>query len=243
MATESELLDIKQAAALLNVSEASLRRWTNSGRLASSRVGGRRERRFRRDDLLAFLEAPPARGSAPAAAHGARTRAPGHICGVYTSDKARTRHATRFLVDGLRESSHCFLAAAPDVTRRIIAEIARDVPAVRAEIKKERLILLEYKSVVSAQLAMIAMEFEKALQRGAHTVRMVGDVSGGKLAKQRTLDELLAYEAELDRFSRRHANVAILCLYDARSLTGVELVRTFQAHGDTFSIAVEQLVG
>src|SRR5207245_1260423 len=51
-----QLLNIKQAAELLNVSEISLRRWTNEGRLACRRVGGRRERRFRRQDLLDFLE-------------------------------------------------------------------------------------------------------------------------------------------------------------------------------------------
>jgi len=49
IADPNELLDIGQAAAFLNVSEASLRRWTNSGRLVCLRVGQRRERRFRRD--------------------------------------------------------------------------------------------------------------------------------------------------------------------------------------------------
>ena len=49
------LLDIEQAARFLNVSETSLRRWTNDGRLACLRVGRRRERRFRKADLLAFL--------------------------------------------------------------------------------------------------------------------------------------------------------------------------------------------
>src|SRR5437899_1730190 len=48
MTPDPELLDIRQAAALLHVSAASLRRWTNAGLLASFRVGGRRERRFRR---------------------------------------------------------------------------------------------------------------------------------------------------------------------------------------------------
>src|SRR5258708_6028007 len=62
MTDKPELLDIRQAAALLQVSAASLRRWTNAGLLASFRVGGRRERRFRRADLLAFLESHPAAG-------------------------------------------------------------------------------------------------------------------------------------------------------------------------------------
>lgn len=70
---ESELLDIKAAAELLRVSETSLRRWTNDGRLGCLRVGLKRERRFRRTDLLAFLEDNPARPRAelsPHAAHG-----------------------------------------------------------------------------------------------------------------------------------------------------------------------------
>ena len=51
-----ELLDIGEAADFLNVSEASLRRWTNDGLLPCLRIGRRRERRFRRADLLAFME-------------------------------------------------------------------------------------------------------------------------------------------------------------------------------------------
>ena len=243
MAKESELLDIKQAASLLQVSEASLRRWTNAGRLASFRVGGRRERRFRRDDLLAFLESPPARGSAAAPARAARSHGPGHICGVYTSDQARSRQVTRFIADGLRESSHCFLGAAPDAIRRILAALGRCVPTLKGDLKAERLVVLQYQKSVPAQLAMMTSHFEAALQRGARAVRMAGDVSGSVLARHSTFDELVAYETELDRFSRRNASVSILCLYDARTLTGVELAQTFQAHGDTFSIAVEQLVG
>jgi excisionase family DNA binding protein len=55
------LLDISEAARFLRVSETSLRRWTNAGHLGCLRVGRRRERRFRRADLLAFLEHHPAR--------------------------------------------------------------------------------------------------------------------------------------------------------------------------------------
>ena len=36
------LLDIKDAAEFLNVSEMTIRRWTNSGKLKCYRVGGKR---------------------------------------------------------------------------------------------------------------------------------------------------------------------------------------------------------
>ena len=80
MDRDDDLLDIKAAASLLNVSETSLRRWTNAGLLHAYRVGGRRERRFRRSDLLAFLQRGS--GDQSSAALG------GHVCGFYSSPTA-----------------------------------------------------------------------------------------------------------------------------------------------------------
>jgi excisionase family DNA binding protein len=55
MPEEQRFLTIAEAAEFLHVSQTSLRRWTNSGKLRSFRVGGRHERRFLMDDLLAFM--------------------------------------------------------------------------------------------------------------------------------------------------------------------------------------------
>src|SRR2546427_4331212 len=92
MTQQSELLDIAQAAAFLHVSQMSLRRWTNSGRLPCFRVGGRRERRFRRADLLAFLE----RSGEPIRA----PQGPGHLCGLYTSMAGRGGGGAGLLAGG-----------------------------------------------------------------------------------------------------------------------------------------------
>src|SRR5712671_6988625 len=113
MAAEPELLDIAQAAALLQVSEASLRRWTNAGRLPCLRIGGRRERRVRRAHLIAFMESHPS--AAPA----------GHVCGLYTSDTGRTRQAAGLLAQGLEAGSVCFFAARPDVREHVFTLLAR----------------------------------------------------------------------------------------------------------------------
>src|SRR5947209_15756639 len=55
MQEKQRFLTISDAAQFLHVSEVSLRRWTNSGKLRCFRVGGRNERRFLMDDLLAFM--------------------------------------------------------------------------------------------------------------------------------------------------------------------------------------------
>src|SRR5436853_2495992 len=55
MPEKQRFLTITEASEFLQVSETSLRRWTNSGKLRCFRVGGRSERRFLIDDLLAFM--------------------------------------------------------------------------------------------------------------------------------------------------------------------------------------------
>ena len=58
------LLTTREAATFLKVSEASIRRWTDSGLLPARRVGRRRARRLREEDLRTFMEAGPGQGTA-----------------------------------------------------------------------------------------------------------------------------------------------------------------------------------
>jgi excisionase family DNA binding protein len=52
---EPELMTAEELAGYLRVSVATVRRWTNSGKLACYRIGGNRERRFSREQIDAFL--------------------------------------------------------------------------------------------------------------------------------------------------------------------------------------------
>src|SRR5687768_18309045 len=106
MTDSEQLLDIEQAARFLNVSETSLRRWTNAGRLACLRVGRRRERRFRTADLLSFMESQPAVPDAPdpppgtMLVDGVAVRHRTHLCGLYDTDAGRIRQAAEIVVGG-----------------------------------------------------------------------------------------------------------------------------------------------
>ena len=51
------LLTITEAAAYLNVSKVTIRRWTNDGVLNCVRIGARGERRFKQADLVEFTSA------------------------------------------------------------------------------------------------------------------------------------------------------------------------------------------
>lgn len=50
------LLTIKQAAQILNLSPWTLRQWDNKGKLAAVRVGSRKDRRYKKEDILKVLE-------------------------------------------------------------------------------------------------------------------------------------------------------------------------------------------
>ena len=52
----THLLTITEAAAYLNVSKATIRRWTNDGSLPCARIGVRAERRFKQADLDTMVQ-------------------------------------------------------------------------------------------------------------------------------------------------------------------------------------------
>lgn len=51
-----EYLTLKEVTSLLKVHENTLRNWDNNGTLKAVRIGGRKIRRWKKDDVLKFLE-------------------------------------------------------------------------------------------------------------------------------------------------------------------------------------------
>jgi len=56
MNDKPKLLRIKEAAELLGVNPETLRRWDNQGRLQAVRMGKRKDRRYKLEDLQRFIE-------------------------------------------------------------------------------------------------------------------------------------------------------------------------------------------
>ena len=50
------MLTVRQVADFLHVSICTVRRWSNKGMLKFYRVGSRGDRRYRREDVLRFLD-------------------------------------------------------------------------------------------------------------------------------------------------------------------------------------------
>lgn len=252
MSGADELLNIEQAAEFLNVSETSLRRWTNAGRLACLRVGRRRERRFRRADLLAFMEDQPAGSQADAAAFIPPHPAPmvidgvayalgAHLCGLFASEAGRTKQAVGFLEDGLRPGTVCFYISTPKSRRDVLTHLEKSRPSLRADMVAGRLVLAEYIPSPAGQLEYWDTRMRAALGAGAHSFRVVGDLRGfGSDGSDEGLSE---YEAGYEELIAKRFPVVTLCQYDVRHFPGVAILNTLRLHRDNFRYPADRFLG
>jgi transcriptional repressor of dcmA and dcmR len=225
------LLDIEEAARFLHVSETSLRRWTNDGRLACHRIGLRRERRFRKADLLAFLESEPAGRS-----HAGGT----HLCGLYSSDDGQVRQALAFLSGGFPPGTATFLLGDEASRARILAALEQAHPTLARDMAEGRLVASGYASSVEEQLRWWASSLDAALRRGATRLRAIGDAGGFAQAASR--EELAHYESTWDaHFAHRYPLVA-MCQYDVRQFSGLAVLDVLKAHPDCFGHRPEPIL-
>jgi excisionase family DNA binding protein len=241
MSAPDELLDIAQAAAFLNVSETSLRRWTNAGLLPHLRVGGRRERRFRHADLVAFLEhhsgelhpTPAPHGSAKAqlVIDGWTLTLGTHLCGLYSTDLGRLRLAARFLIGGLRPETACLLVGPKRIRDAITARLAEAQSDLKEHVRRGRLSYADHAKTPAVQLERFDALVRGAVGSGAGSVRIVADATDfvGKLDTGHA-----EFEAALDRFIARQFPVVILCLHDVRRLSGERVLDALKTHPDNF---------
>jgi excisionase family DNA binding protein len=251
MSEAQELLTIEQAASFLKVSEASLRRWTNSGQLACLRVGRRRERRFRRADLLAFMEEQPAGGvtrqgdhKASATGHtsiaGLEVAHGTHLCGFYGSDAGRGKLAAAFLADGLGPGNVCYLVTEPGTRKAILDRLRRARPSLREDVDAGRLVVSEYAESARAQWEYFEKQLLGATRAGAHSLRVVGDLRG--LSKKLSPRALIEYEAGYEERIARRFPVVTLCQYDVRVFSGRGVIDALGCHADALRYPVDRLL-
>ncbi len=246
---DERLLNIKEAARLLNVSEISLRRWTDRGQLPCVRVGAKRERRFRERDLLAFLEAQPAGRPTPRRGvadgqifiEGLTVDSGSHLCALYETDLGRIKLAVPFLTDGLRAGDSCVLVADPDIGDTILTELRKHRPDVDRDVRERRLIRSEGQRTSEALYDFLESTFLALTHAGVRRIRVVGDMAAS-LALGMTLEDLLAFEARYDQFLADRFPVVSLCQNDARRFPGVGILGALKCHRDTFQFPLARFL-
>ena len=235
------LLNTREAAHFLRVSEASIRRWSDSGLLPAQRVGRRRERRFAQSDLVKFL-GKPSGDSQPAVTEtstvnvgGASVPLRAHLAPIYSTDLGGLRLSVPFLADGLRAGQPCFLNATGPVVERYATALAQDHGIDIAAAADNGQLVLRDGPGSNAADAIENWErlFGKALSTRSTVLRVVGEMACVR-PMFASDTHLMAYEEAYELMARRFPAVT-LCQYDAREFDGEIMLRVLKSHPDMFA--------
>lgn len=247
------LLNIKQAAKILNASEISLRRWSDSGKLPCLRIGVRRERRFRLTDLLAYLEQDLTQTRATPLAHltnriahidleGISINYGSHLCSLYDTDSGRLKLALPFLLGGLQTGNRCFLIATNEVQAIMIKEL-RDVrPRIDQDIQEGQLVMTDGMSNGTELYSFFEQAFLNANKQGIQGLRVLGDMAW-TLKKGMEISELNDFETRYNQGLGHRFPVVSLCQYDARLFSGTAILGVLKCHDDTFHYPLAHFLG
>jgi excisionase family DNA binding protein len=228
----TDLINTRSAARLLGVSEASVRRWSDAGRLPVQRVGRRGTRRFAEADIQRFKSTQA--GSAPAAPRGQPLETHDHFATFYDSDLGRMRLSLPFLRAGLASGDRCILVAADRLAGAYIAALRAHDDAELRGAPGDGALVIRAGVGSTAREAIGAWQdlWLQALSAGFAGIRVVGEMATyeGFLDVQEMLDYEIAYDSLSKRFP-----VMTLCQYDVRHFDGKTVLAALQAHPDLFT--------
>lgn len=243
-----KLLNTAEAARFLRVSQASVRRWSDSGLLRARRVGRRRERRFSESDLHRFL-GPGAGDRKGIAASPAEVSVGGmpvpvysHLPTFYNTDPARLRLPVPFFRDGLRAGQPCFLEAAGDVLHMYLEALrTEDGIDVDAAIESGAFVVCTLPGgTVASALAFWEQAFSRALADGPTLIRAVGEAASTRHLFESDA-EMMRYEGAFNMIAKRFPSVT-LCQYDVRAFDGATVYEALRAHPDLYSVRMGSLL-
>jgi excisionase family DNA binding protein len=232
------VLTTREAARFLQVSEASIRRWTNQGLLPASRVGRRRARRFTEQDLQRFMgttaDAPTGRAWPEViTVKGMQVALGSHLASLYGTDAGRFGLAVTFLREGILAGQTCLLYADARLRKQYLRALAGEGVDVHAPVSTGLLAFMPVKPVSAKEwIASFERFVSDATRDRPGPIRFLGDTTTG-LANVGSAAELLNLEQQVSLIVKRLPMV-VLCPYDVRAFDGVTLLETLKLHFDTF---------
>ena len=239
------LLTIDEAARYLSVSKTSLRRWTRLGTLPCVRVGARRERRFRREDLDRILNpntpAPIAasRPSDPLAAidEAAERAVPRHVS-LHFHDRDELWQLFRpYVLEHAQRGRPILYVheehSRTDVLTRLRAE-GFDPDRLTADGLLRLLVPSEayLRSGSFAPERMIDFLEAAILDRRAagHETMLISGEMTWYLTGAPGVEGMIEYERRLNELLARYPLVTIVCHYDLHRLSGAVMLGALCSH-------------
>jgi transcriptional repressor of dcmA and dcmR len=220
-----KLLTIKEAASFLHVSEMSLRRWTNAGKLKCYRVGGNKERRFERPDLINFLH-PGQRGTTPLGLGGHKVNNSSHIAQFYQSLDESLTAGINYISQGLRLGEKALIVSTAARLPMLLDGLKNQGFPVESLIRDGSIITDTGRSIPAEQIEFMT----KAVPAASRGFRLLGDMVWA-LGKKWSLSDLTTIEDYTN--SELAKNKLFLCQYDIEQFPASVAMMAFDTHSLT----------
>lgn len=217
------LLNIKEAARVLNVSEMSIRRWTNSGKLNCYRVGGKRERRFRMADLEEFLLYSENNELKPLGIGGQKVPDGSHLTHFYADNSEGLDVAIPYLIEGIERDEASLAVMPPDRGRQLVEEMEHRGHPVESWLESGQLRL---SAGLDSPEGMV--RYLVAFAEGSSKFRVVGDMiwtvrRGWDMAALRVLERAPTRMPPIK-------NGLLLCQYSLEGFRGIDIMMAAECH-------------
>jgi excisionase family DNA binding protein len=225
MADEPKLLTTAEAAEFLKVSEASIRKWSNSGVLKCFRIGGRGERRFFLSDLLDFTEKFEEHEDS------------NHISLYFRNETEQLETVIPYLADSLKNGQRVLYVRDRTEEEKLASCLEEKGIRVR-EHKADGSLCIFHSSEVylkdgyfdsDRMLAFWESALEESRKMGFKRTFCSGEMTWS-LNGLPGVENMMEYERKLNRVTENHPEVTILCQYDMNRLTGSVVIEAISSH-------------
>jgi len=220
------LLNVKEAAAFLNVSEMTIRRWTDAGLLPCYRVGKKRERRFSPQGLHEFLTGgkdATAPSAVPLGFGGLRIPDGSHFTHLYYDARESLDVQVGFVLQGIENDETVLVVATDEKKDALLKILDIRFPPVSHSIRQGNLLF----SQGMRHPADLIDQIEKVSSSARGRFRLIGDMSWA-LKKGWTEGQIRDLE-EMTNRGPRTGNL-FLCQYNLGEFSGRAIMMAVETH-------------
>ena len=216
---KDRLLDIREAAEYLHVSEMTIRRWTNSGALKCFRVGGKRERRFHMADLEDFIKGSSGFNLRPLGFWDLRAQDGAHLTHFYSGKKEALEVSTAYVAEGLKRGERVLAVMPPERSEELRANLKHQ----GSRVERGQLFLSEGKDSPEKMIRYLASVVEEP-----GPFRLVGD-GAWTLRKNWNLEAIKTLEEAGESMDSK-AGRLFLCQYSLEDFSGAHIMMAAELH-------------
>jgi excisionase family DNA binding protein len=221
------LLNVREAAEFLNVSEMTVRRWTNSGLLRCFRIGPKRERRFRLSELEEYLTstAPPQKlSSIPLGFADFKVPDGAHLTHLYLDSREALAVGMAYVLQGIKRDETVLFVAREAETLRLLGALQEQGVDIETLRSSGRLHLSNGMTNPTDQAAQISQV--SSLSGGRF--RLLGDMmwakeKGWPIGAVRKLEDM-------GNARMPSPGKLILCQYSLEGFSGQEAMMAAETH-------------